>query len=155
MVRYRRQAVIDWLIEQETNWTKNFTVSARGWGYILENHRVIDKGDLDAAEDLINKLRKNGTLPLDICAEDVRCQDEGKQRIDGSIEDELGAWERGLRQAPSIYTPTGFWDDQDVYIELGSRRSTSKTCSPRFAVNFTCSGRTSAAGPTSGRAPIS
>jgi hypothetical protein len=97
----------------------DFSVSARGWGYILENHVVITKGELDAAERLINALRKNGTLPLDICAEDVRRQSEGEQRIDGSIEDELAAWERGLRRAPDRYTPTGFWDEQDVYIELG------------------------------------
>jgi hypothetical protein len=40
----------------------DFRVSSRGWGYILENEGDITKGDLDAAEKLINDCRKSGDL---------------------------------------------------------------------------------------------
>src|SRR5215212_145671 len=47
----------------------DFAVSSRGWCYVLEEHGL-GKGDFDAAQTLINDCRKNGDLPLDICAED-------------------------------------------------------------------------------------
>src|SRR5262245_14105440 len=47
----------------------DFKVSSRGWGYILEE-RGLPKGDFDAAQYLINKCRKDGNLPLDLCCED-------------------------------------------------------------------------------------
>jgi hypothetical protein len=48
----------------------DFDVGSRGWAYILEGDRLIDKGELDAAQRLINDCRKIGDLPLDICSED-------------------------------------------------------------------------------------
>jgi len=48
----------------------DFKVSARGWGYLLEGDNIITKADLDAVEQAINECRKDGRLPLDICAMD-------------------------------------------------------------------------------------
>ena len=48
----------------------DFPVGSRGWAYILEGERLIDKDEIDAAQDLINDCRKSGDLPLDICSED-------------------------------------------------------------------------------------
>src|SRR5262245_23915517 len=48
----------------------DFKVSARGYGYILEGDGDITKDELDAAENIINECRKDGSLPLDITAVD-------------------------------------------------------------------------------------
>src|SRR5215831_20775794 len=50
----------------------DFAVGSRGWAYILEGERYIDKNEIDAAQDLINACRKSGDLPLDICSDDKR-----------------------------------------------------------------------------------
>src|SRR6516162_2391019 len=55
----------------------DFEVGTRGWCYLLEGERVIDKGEFDACENLITRCRKDRNLPLDICAED------GKRAVDG------------------------------------------------------------------------
>jgi hypothetical protein len=62
-----------------------FAVSARGWGYIFENHGIITKGQIDLAELFVNDCRKDGSLPLDICAVDPRRAVEGLQQIHGDI----------------------------------------------------------------------
>src|SRR5215813_5015004 len=48
----------------------DFAVGSRGWAYILEGERFIDKDEIDSAQALINACRKSGDLPLDICSED-------------------------------------------------------------------------------------
>jgi hypothetical protein len=96
----------------------DFHPSSRGWGYVLENERLIDKGDIGVAEKLINDLRKDGRLPLRICAEDQRRSVEGLQQIDGDIADEVEAWANGLRHAAANYAPVGFWERQDNYVEI-------------------------------------
>src|SRR5262249_44673256 len=40
----------------------DFSVGSRGWAYVLEGERLIDKDDFDAAELLINNCRKSGDL---------------------------------------------------------------------------------------------
>ena len=48
----------------------SFKVSSRGWGYILEQEGFITKADFDKIENLINKCRKEGLLPVDFIAEE-------------------------------------------------------------------------------------
>ncbi len=60
----------------------DFKVSARGWAYILEGDGAISKDDLDAAEILINRCRKSGDLPLDVCAEDGKRQPDNLESLD-------------------------------------------------------------------------
>jgi hypothetical protein len=62
--------------------TLDFTPSARGWGYILENAKAITKDELDACENLINECRKSGELPLEICSADETRAFENLERID-------------------------------------------------------------------------
>ena|SRR5438094_6176625 len=38
----------------------DFAVGSRGWAYILEGDRLINKGEINAAQNLINICRKNG-----------------------------------------------------------------------------------------------
>jgi len=39
--------------------------SSKGWCYLLEGLRKIDKGDFDACQKAINNCRKIGLLPID------------------------------------------------------------------------------------------
>lgn len=45
-------------------------VSSRGWAYILEGERYINKDQFDRVQDAINDLRRTGDLPVDFVQED-------------------------------------------------------------------------------------
>jgi hypothetical protein len=102
----------------------DFRVSSRGWGYILENEGDITKGDLDAAERLINDRRKSGDLPLDICAVDEKRNTDGLDEyidhtsVEEEAEDIWGRAKAVLEDGHEQYVPFSFWDDQKYYIEL-------------------------------------
>jgi hypothetical protein len=93
----------------------------RGWCYILEGRGRISKGDFGAAERFITEARKSGDLPLDICAEDATRATIG---LPGPLNDadvgrDAESWIDYLRNhAQQNYTPIGFWDDQDTYVEV-------------------------------------
>jgi hypothetical protein len=103
--------------------TMDFAVGSRGWCYILERHGL-RKGDFDDAQKLINACRKSGELPLDICAEDASRETIGLERINSnSIPDQVESWVDYLRDhAHQRYTPISFWDDLDVYVEVGTEK---------------------------------
>jgi hypothetical protein len=101
--------------------TMDFAVGSRGWCYLLEQYGL-GKGDFDAAEKLITDCRKTGDLPLDICAEDNSRETVGLQDAldDPDVEAEAASWINYIREdAHQNYTPYGFWDDLDVYVEVG------------------------------------
>jgi hypothetical protein len=100
------------------NSTLDFKVSSRGWAYLLEGWGEIRKGDLDAAQALINDCRKSGKLPLDICSEDDRRAGSGVEILDGDIDEEVERILRSLELAPVYYTPISFWDRLDTYVEM-------------------------------------
>jgi len=100
--------------------TMDFKVGSRGWCYILEQHGLT-KGNFDAAERLISDCRKAGDLPLDICAEDDSRATIGLQgEPDNSdVEAEAKSWIDYVREhAHNSYTPFGFWDDLNTYVEV-------------------------------------
>src|SRR5258706_13245720 len=66
---------------RETRSRLDFSVSARGGGYILEGEGIITKGELDGAERVINKYGKDGFLRLDICPVDEPREASGLQRL--------------------------------------------------------------------------
>lgn len=45
-------------------------VSSRGWCYLMEQRRIINKDQFDKIEQIINRCRKQGILPIDFTAED-------------------------------------------------------------------------------------
>jgi hypothetical protein len=47
-----------------------FKVSARGWCYQLESERFINKDEFNRVEEIINRCRKMGILPIDFVAEE-------------------------------------------------------------------------------------
>jgi hypothetical protein len=99
--------------------TLDFGIGVRDWCYLLEEHGL-RKGDFDAAENLISKLRRSGDLPLKICAPDRSRSTVGAERLnDPDVEREADSWiEYLLESAHKNYTPISFWDDKAVYIEV-------------------------------------
>jgi hypothetical protein len=117
--------------------TMDFAVGARGWCYILERHGL-RKGEFAAAERLISSCRKSGDLPLDICAEDAAREVIGIQKLDTlDVRDEARSWLEFIGHAHERYTPFGFWENLDVYVEaavekLDLRNLFEPTCKEFF-----------------------
>jgi hypothetical protein len=111
----------------------DFDVGSRGWAYVLEGERYIDKDEIDAAQDLVNACRKSGDLPLDICAEDSKRAAENVEEIDPGPEEMAARVFDYVQTAEHHYTPFSFWDDLDIYVQMGVEKSNvrnlfSKTC---------------------------
>lgn len=104
-----------------------FTVSSRGWCYILEEHGL-QKGAFDRAQRLINDCRKTGRLPIDICKEDDSRQIHGlvdndpdeddpntyALRCFAAAEAQIESAHRDARAVCRGYTPVG-WNDGLAY----------------------------------------
>lgn len=96
----------------------DFAVSSRGWCYILEEHGL-QKGDFDKAETLINDCRKNGLLPIDICAEDgARGYEHVEDLDDDDADEHLKDVINVLDWQVNDYTPVSFWEDKNVYLQM-------------------------------------
>lgn len=95
-----------------------FKISARGWAYQLEGLGLITKGEFDRVEDLINRCRAQGYLPIDFVAEE-----EARQFSGVEVPTELtptGWLVEYLKAAlccEEWYTPD-WWDGEDYYIQL-------------------------------------
>jgi hypothetical protein len=98
-----------------------FPISSRGWCYYLENERLINKDDFNTCQDLINDCRKEGLLPLNICADDETRSAEG---IDDPNDPDIESYARNIVAyvrdggLSDDYSPYEFTDYQDHYIEL-------------------------------------
>jgi len=115
----------------------DFEVGTRGWCYILEGEHVILKGEFDDAERLIARCRKDGDLPIDICAEDNKRAADGVEKLDSSdLEAEANAIIEYVREAHQYYTPISFWDDLDVYVEMAVEKSDLKSLFSRVSQQF-------------------
>jgi hypothetical protein len=103
----------------QINSSLDFAIGSRDWCYLLEQHGL-RKGDFDGAQKLIGDCRKNGMLPLDICAEDSTRATDGIEKLNNtSIKEEVADWVDHIRKrAHRQYNPISFWDDLDVYVEV-------------------------------------
>jgi hypothetical protein len=98
--------------------TLDFSVSSRGWCYILEEHGL-DKGDFDKAQRLINDARKSGFLPVNICAEDESRLSTCWEELDDEPPETFAQdWVDALERAHDSYTPVSFWEYQNHYVEM-------------------------------------
>jgi hypothetical protein len=118
--RYNEHLAAFCALIRKIHCSMDFKVGSRGWCYILERHGL-RKGDFGDAESLISACRKSGDLPLDICAEDGSRETIGVEQLNtNDIPTEVEAWVNHLRNhAHETYTPISFWDDLDVYVEVG------------------------------------
>ncbi len=95
-----------------------FRVSSRGWAYILEQKRHINKDQFGKITNAINKCRKNGLLPIDFTAEESARDFAGVERPDTShIIDNFGDWLRASFDAAENYTPD-WWSGEEYYIQM-------------------------------------
>lgn len=95
-----------------------FKVSARGWAYLLETNRMINKDEFDKVNNLINKCRKLGYLPIDFVAEeDARAFKNVEKPNKDNIIDYLGTWLEHAQKASELYTPD-WWDGEEYYIQM-------------------------------------
>ena len=63
-------------------------VSSRGWAYLMEGERLINKDEFDRVANLINTCRKKGFLPIDFVAEESSRQFEGvEEPYNGTVYD--------------------------------------------------------------------
>jgi hypothetical protein len=114
----------------------DFDPGSRGWAYILEGERLIDKDEIDAAQDLINACRKSGDIPLDICGEDDKRAAENLEEIDPDPQEEAADIFAYIRTAEKQYTPFSFWDDLDVYVQKGVEKSNIKNLFGKVCAEF-------------------
>jgi hypothetical protein len=114
----------------------DFDVGSRGWAYVLEGERFIDKDEIDAAQDLINDCRKSGDLPFDICSEDGKRAAANLEDIDPDPQDEAAAIFDYVQTAEEQYTPFSFWDDLDTYVQMAVEKSNLKNLFQKVCAEF-------------------
>jgi hypothetical protein len=114
----------------------DFAVGSRGWAYVLEGERFINKDEIDAAQDLINHCRKSGDLPLDICSEDGKRVAENLEKIDSDPQETSAAIFAYVQTAENHYTPFSFWDDLDVYVQVAVEKSNLKNLFLKVCAEF-------------------
>jgi hypothetical protein len=97
----------------------SFTPGSRGWCYLLEEYGL-PKGNFGIAQTIITDARKDGRLPLDICADDDSRAFHNLERLDDtSPEEEAESWIDWLMNNEwENYIPLSFWDDQEYYVEV-------------------------------------
>jgi hypothetical protein len=95
-----------------------FKVSARGWCYLLEQSRLINKDQFDKVESVINRCRRQGILPVDFVAEeDSRAFTGVEHESNKSIDETLKWMLRDVLDGQKYYTPD-WWDGEDYYIQM-------------------------------------
>ncbi len=108
----------DWMLETFAG-LDDFLPGARGWCYLLEADDRIQKDEFDTAEGRITKLRKDGDIPVDICADDSSRVAVNLEELHTETPEQYAAY--CLRQAglhARAYTPVSFWEFQPVYLEV-------------------------------------
>jgi hypothetical protein len=78
----------------------------------------IDKSELDKAQKLINECRKNGILPIDICAEDESRAADNLEDLDETDSNKFAQQLAATLNNWQHYEPISFWDFQSNYVEM-------------------------------------
>lgn len=95
-----------------------FKVSARGWAYQLEQFGLVTKAEFDVVENVINKCRKNGYLPVNFTAEEDARKFSGVEKEEdctpiGYVKKFL----EGASHCEVYYTPY-WWKNEKYYIQM-------------------------------------
>ena len=103
---------------RELNKRVGFKMSARGWCYALEQEGFVTKGQFDKVENLINRCRKEGYLPVDLTAEESsRGFLEVHKPDTDSPKDHVTAYVEGLNECENYYEPD-WWKYEEYYIQM-------------------------------------
>jgi hypothetical protein len=98
--------------------TVPFKMSARGWCYLLETRRLINKDGFDRCENVINECREKGYLPVDFVAEDSGRDFHGVEEPDAeSADDYMISWINSTLNAGGNFTPD-WWAGEQYYIQM-------------------------------------
>lgn len=98
--------------------TLDFRVSARGWCYMMENEGLITKQHFDKANDLINRCRLRGLLPIDFVADDSARDFKGvEKKQDNTVAENIGIHLELALDGADYYDPD-WWKYEDVYIQM-------------------------------------
>jgi len=93
-------------------------VSSRGWCYILEGERLINKNNFDLCESVINECRRKGYLPVDFVAEEAARAFSGVEEAESrSIEEYLRDYLKADLNVGRAYKPD-WWEDEKYYIQI-------------------------------------
>ena len=95
-----------------------FKVSSRGWAYLMEGERMINKDQFDKVTNLINTCRKKGLLPIDFVAEEDARMFHGVEEPDArSVYRRfmnLMEWALECDQDFNV----NWWKGEDYYIQM-------------------------------------
>lgn len=95
-----------------------FKVSARGWCYQMESFGLIDKSQFNRVENIINKCRRNGHLPINFTAEeDARKFSGVEEETDVSPLEYMERYLSGSIRCGNWYTPY-WWRNEDYYVQM-------------------------------------
>lgn len=95
-----------------------FKVSARGWCYLLEQARYINKNQFDKVESLVNDCRRKGFLPVNFVAEEAARAFSGVSvPSDGTVKDTLKWMLRDVLTGHRYFTPN-WWDGEEYYVQM-------------------------------------
>lgn len=95
-----------------------FKVSSRGWCYLMEQAGHIDKSQFGKIEDIINRCRREGILPVDFVAEeDARAFSGVHVPTEGGVDSTLKWMLRDVLDGHKYYTPD-WWIGEDYYIQI-------------------------------------
>jgi hypothetical protein len=105
----------------------DFSVSVRGWCYLLEQQGLITKAEFAKAEKIINECRDSGYLPIDFVAEDEAREFNGVE-----IPDEGTPLEFLKRVLTSVlvcdkYYDLNWWYGEGYYIQMAVEKVDLKT----------------------------
>lgn len=96
-------------------------VSSRGWCYIMEGMRVINKGEFDLVEKAINDCRKEGLLPLDFVDADESRKFHNREEIvikTKTAREYLVDYLEFLKDIDKHKDDVAYWQNQEYYIEM-------------------------------------
>ena len=112
---------------QEISEIIGFKISARGWCYQLEGKGLITKAEFDKVENLINRCRKKGFLPLDFTADEEGRKFSGVEKPDEDtpIED-LRYWIENALTTEERYI-ANWWEGEEYYIQMVVEKIDLKT----------------------------
>ncbi len=91
-------------------------ISARGWCYILEDARLINKDEFNKGEKIINDCRKQGFLPVDFTAQDGSRELWGREPDEDDEKEYIVNWIKGIQNNITKKYAHEFNSNQEYYL---------------------------------------
>lgn len=95
-----------------------FAMSARGWGYLLEGERLINKDEIDLAEKTVNLCREQGLIPIDFTADEAA---RGFDVVDIPNEDSPIQYMKQYLEAVvdcGSWYQCNWWEGEEYYLQM-------------------------------------